>query len=90
MTTRNVNLTDMLDRFVEDRVESGAYQNASEVVRAGLRLLQAQTDEQALKLERLRAAIREGMTDIARGESDVVELDELESWMNERGQRTEL
>jgi antitoxin ParD1/3/4 len=39
MPTRNVNLTQELDRFVLARVESGRFGNASEVVRAGLRTL---------------------------------------------------
>ena len=39
MATRNINLTDALDRFVAEQIEGGSYQNASEVVRAGLRLL---------------------------------------------------
>src|SRR3972149_3467532 len=39
MATRNINLPDALDRFVAEKVSSGSYQNASEVVRAGLRLL---------------------------------------------------
>jgi Arc/MetJ-type ribon-helix-helix transcriptional regulator len=33
MPTRNVNLTEELDRFVLEKVESGRYENASEVVR---------------------------------------------------------
>jgi antitoxin ParD1/3/4 len=37
--TRNISLTDRLDRFVETSVTTGRYQNASEVVREGLRLL---------------------------------------------------
>ena len=37
MPTRNVNLTDELDRFLLAKVESGRYENASEVVRAALR-----------------------------------------------------
>ncbi|MEO8901546.1 MAG: type II toxin-antitoxin system ParD family antitoxin, partial [Polyangiaceae bacterium] len=37
MPTRNVNLTDELDRFVAVKVSSGRYENASEVVRASLR-----------------------------------------------------
>jgi len=36
MPTRNVNLTDELDHFVLSKVESGRYENASEVVRAAL------------------------------------------------------
>ena len=39
MPTRNVNLPDGLDHFVLQKVESGRYENASEVVRAALRTL---------------------------------------------------
>ena len=35
----NVSLTPELERFVDDKVESGLYNNASEVIREGLRLL---------------------------------------------------
>jgi antitoxin ParD1/3/4 len=35
----NVSLTPELEKFVEKKVESGLYNNASEVVREGLRLL---------------------------------------------------
>jgi antitoxin ParD1/3/4 len=40
--TRNVSLTAELNAFIRAQVASGQYQNASEVVRAGLRLLQRQ------------------------------------------------
>ena len=42
MPTRNVNLTPELDRFVATKIKSGRYENASEVVRAGLRTLKRQ------------------------------------------------
>ncbi len=45
MPTRNINLTDHLDQFVEDRVTSGRYGNASEIVREGLRLLEQREQE---------------------------------------------
>jgi antitoxin ParD1/3/4 len=38
--TRNVSLTPELEAFVDDRVACGRYRSASEVVRAGLRLLE--------------------------------------------------
>jgi antitoxin ParD1/3/4 len=41
--TRNVSLTVELNAFIRTQVASGQYQNASEVVRAGLRLLVRQT-----------------------------------------------
>ena len=60
MPTRNVNLTKELDRFVLTKVESGRYENASEVVRAALRILERDEEEYDAKLAALRAAIDEG------------------------------
>jgi antitoxin ParD1/3/4 len=60
MPTRNVNLTEELDRFVATKVKSGRYENASEVVRAGLRTLDREEREYEAKLEALRIAIDKG------------------------------
>ena len=60
MPTRNVNLTQELDRFVLTRVESGRFENASEVVRAAVRTLEREERVFEAKLETLRAAIDEG------------------------------
>ena len=60
MPTRNVNLTNELDRFVAKKVKTGLYQNASEVVRAGLRNLEREEQEYEAKLAALRAAVDEG------------------------------
>jgi len=60
MPTRNVNLTDELDRFVLAKVESGRYENASEVVRAGLRILEREEQKHGVRLAALRAAIDAG------------------------------
>jgi antitoxin ParD1/3/4 len=60
MPTRNVNLTDELDRFVLDKVKSGRYENASEVVRAALRTLERDEQQYEAKLAALRTAIDEG------------------------------
>ena len=53
-------MTSELDRFVEAKVKSGRYGNASEVVRAGLRTLEREEREYEAKLESLRTAIDEG------------------------------
>jgi len=58
--TRNVNLTEELDRFVLKKVKTGRYENASEVVRAALRTLEREEQEYEAKLGVLRAAIDEG------------------------------
>jgi antitoxin ParD1/3/4 len=68
MPTRNVNLTDELDRFVAKKVKTGRYENASEVVRAGLRTLEREEQQSEAKLAALRAAIDGGDTSgVAKG-----------------------
>lgn len=69
MPTRNINLTDRLEEFVEDSVSSGQYGNASEVVREALRLLAEQKREHESKVAWLRGAIAEGREQIRRGQS---------------------
>jgi antitoxin ParD1/3/4 len=59
----NVSLTPELERFVDDKVESGLYNNASEVVREGLRLLK-EHDEVRL---RWREQIERGWQDAQAG-----------------------
>ena len=68
MPTRNVNLTEELDRFVLKKVESGRYENASEVVRTAIRTLEREEQQYEAKLAALRAAIDEGdASGIAKG-----------------------
>jgi antitoxin ParD1/3/4 len=67
MPTRNVNLTEHFDRFIEAGVTSGRFSNASEVVREGLRLLEQREKEDSAKLEWLRAA-KEGFDAADRGD----------------------
>ena len=87
MPTRNVNLTDRLDRFVEGEVSSGRYGNASEVVREGLRLMERQKREDRAKLKWLRNAVREGLGEIERGESvEFRSIEELEQDIDQLGE----
>jgi antitoxin ParD1/3/4 len=60
MPTRNVNLPDKLDQFITAKVASGDYANASEVMRAALRLMERDEREYEEKLAALRVAIAEG------------------------------
>ncbi|MFZ0796816.1 MAG: type II toxin-antitoxin system ParD family antitoxin [Terriglobales bacterium] len=60
MPTRNVNLTDELDRFVAYLIKSGRYENASEVVRDGLRVLERAERHHLAKLAAIRAVTNEG------------------------------
>jgi antitoxin ParD1/3/4 len=73
MPTRNVDLTEHFDRFIETGVTSGRFSNASEVVREGLRLLEQREDEEKAKLEWLRAAAKEGFDAVKRGDYTTVD-----------------
>ncbi len=63
----NVSLTRRLESFVRAKVRAGRYNNASEVVREALRLMQDREKEQVLILARLRAALAAGDADLAAG-----------------------
>ena len=67
MPTRNVVLTQHQATFVEQLVGSGRYQNASEVLREGLRLVEQREAEDASRLEALRTAVKVGADDIDAG-----------------------
>ena len=61
---------------------SGRYQNASEVVRDGLRMLERREEEDAAKLARLRSALAEAEQALANGDFEDVAVEELGGWLN--------
>lgn len=67
MPTRNVVLTDRQADLVERLVASGRYQNASEVLREGLRLIEGREAEDEARLDALRNAASVGIADIDAG-----------------------
>ena len=80
----NFSLTPNLEQFVRDRAESGDYNNASEVVREAIRLLKRLEEQRALKLERLRGAIRDGDEALAQGNfTDLTSDEELNEFFAE-------
>jgi len=68
MPTRNVVLTNHQASVVEQLVSSGRYQNASEVLRDGLRLIEQRETEDASRLVALRSAVRVGIADFDQGQ----------------------
>ncbi len=56
----NVHLTPELERFAQQCVESGRFDNVSEVVRSGLRMLQDFEEPRAWFVASLDAAMEEG------------------------------
>jgi len=67
MPTRNVVLTDHQSLFVEKLVKSGRYQNASEVLREALRLIEWREKEDEARLAALRNAVQVGVSDMEAG-----------------------
>ena len=81
MPTRNISLTAEQDAFVEEVVEAGEYQNASEAIRDALRVLQQRRREDSLKLKALRAQVRAGIDALERGDFAEIDDADLEGYL---------
>ena len=57
----NISLTPQLEKLVKNKVESGHYASASEVMREALRLLAERDHRQSVRIEELRAEIKKGL-----------------------------
>lgn len=64
----NVSLTHELERFVQEKVHSGRYTSASEVVREALRLLEEHEKVRAVQLAEFREEIDRRLASLDRGE----------------------
>src|SRR3984893_16544611 len=88
MPTRNVVLTKRQEKLIETLVGSGRYQNASEVLRDGLRLVERRDAEDAAKLEVLREAARVGFTALDRGAFKEFEnIEDLQTYLNDLSEK---
>jgi antitoxin ParD1/3/4 len=63
----NISLTPELERFVHDKVDSGMYTSASEVIRESLRLLHTHDDLLAQRINQLNQAIDVGLRQLSDG-----------------------
>ncbi|MGC2062689.1 MAG: type II toxin-antitoxin system ParD family antitoxin [Thermodesulfovibrionales bacterium] len=57
----NISLTPQLEKLVKNKVESGLYGSASEVMREALRLLEERDRRHTLRDEELKAEIKKGL-----------------------------
>jgi len=64
MPTRNVVLTDSQTDLIDRLIADGRYQNASEALRAGLRLLEREEAEMTALRDRLAAGLEEGRSGV--------------------------
>lgn len=87
VATRNVVLSQHQHQLVESLVASGRYQNASEVLREGLRLLEHQEAEDAAKIAALREAADRGWADLASRRYEDLADDDLDDFVGQLGVR---
>ena len=87
MPTRNVVLTPHHESVIESLVKSGRYQNASEVLREGLRLIEQREAQEAAKLQALQQAARTGLADLDAGRYRDIQDGELEETFAHLGRR---
>ncbi|MCC6270088.1 MAG: type II toxin-antitoxin system ParD family antitoxin [Microbacteriaceae bacterium] len=87
MATRNVVLSQHQYELVDSLVKSGRYQNASEVLREGLRILERQELENAAKIAALRNAADVGWSDVDSGRFEDVADDDLDDFVGQLGVR---
>jgi antitoxin ParD1/3/4 len=85
MPTRNLVLTDHHENVIESLVSSGRYQNASEVLREGLRLVERREAMEQARLEALKSAARAGFADLEQGRFIDVDDADLEDALDELG-----
>ncbi len=83
MPTRNISLTPEQDAFIDEMLKAGEYRNASEALRDAIRALQQRRAEEALKLDKLRLAIQQGLAALDRGDYTEVEDEDLETYLDD-------
>ena len=86
MPTRNVHLNEHYDSFIAAGIEAGRNSNASEAVRAGLRLLEQREAEDRAKVEWLRGAAQKAIASLDRGEGrSFASMDDLADYIRQQG-----
>lgn len=90
MPKRNVVLTQHHEDIIDRLVRSGRYQNASEVLREGLRLIEMRQAREVFELQALREAAQVGFLDLEEGRFVDVENDGLDKFIAGLGRRVEL
>jgi antitoxin ParD1/3/4 len=73
----NVSLPPELEARVRQRVESGLYGSASEVIREALRLFEAYEQVKTAKLDGLRQDIAQGLSDAKKGRAKEVDFESI-------------
>jgi antitoxin ParD1/3/4 len=80
----NVSLTSELEQYVQEKVASGLYYSASEVIREGLRLLKEREQFQQVRLQELQRDIQAGLDS---GEPTPLDMQDVKEKARQRRRR---
>jgi antitoxin ParD1/3/4 len=75
----NISLTHQLETYVKEKVSTGMYNSASEVMREALRLMQSQDALQTIKLESLRKDIAQGIQSLDAGAGKIMDMNAIKT-----------
>ncbi len=75
----NISLTPRLEKLVKQKVASGMYNSASEVMREALRLLDESDHIKAIRREELRKEVAIGIEQLDRGEGTPLDMEEIKA-----------
>ena len=82
MPTRNISLAPKQHAFIDEMLKAGEYRNASEAVRDAIGALQQRRAEEALKLDKLRLSIKQGVAALDRGDYTELADEELDGYLD--------
>jgi antitoxin ParD1/3/4 len=85
-TTMNVQISPSLEKLIQEKVESGGYSDASEVVEEALRIM----DEQDRRARHLRDSVAAGFAQIERGEGIELTPERMEHIMQRAVERSRM
>lgn len=63
-----IHLTPELEQWIQDKIKTGRYNSASEVVREALRLLEEHDQIRQMRIQEMRGKVQEGWDSLRRGE----------------------
>jgi antitoxin ParD1/3/4 len=75
----NISLTRELEEFVREKVETGRYLSASEVVREALRLLEERDQLRSIQFEEFRKDVADGLAQLDAGDAKPLDVEDIKA-----------
>jgi len=88
-SAHNISLGDHFETYIKQKVESGRYKSASDVVRDGLRLLEERDAMEDIRIARLRDEVEKGINQAKTGQLSHLDFNEIKAEGRKRLAQTE-